>query len=70
MSRKTAALRLMDLADQKGFDVARSTIRDHWRLIDGKGEAARKPGTKSAAFSVREATHFLEAKPDQNVQQH
>jgi hypothetical protein len=70
MSRKTEILCLMTLAGEKGFDVRRSAIRDHWRLIDRAGESARKPGTKSAAFSVREATHFLEAKPDRNVQQH
>jgi hypothetical protein len=57
------------LADQKGFDLARSTIRDHWRLIDGQGRTVRKPGIKSAAFSVREAMHFLEAKPNRTVQQ-
>jgi hypothetical protein len=64
MTRKTEVLRLMDLAERKDFNVARSTIRDHWRLIDGDGNTVRKQDTNSAAFTVREALKFLETIPD------
>jgi hypothetical protein len=64
MSRKDEVLRLMELADRKGFDVTRSTIRDHWRLIDRHGKTVRNGHTNSAAFKVREATRLLEEQPD------
>ena len=59
MTRKTEVLRMMDLAERKGFKVRRSTVRDHWRLIDEEGNSVRKQGTKSAAFTVSEAAEFL-----------
>lgn len=64
MTRKAEILRLFSLADRKGFDVARSTIRDRWRLVDSEGKTARKHGTNLAAFTARDAILFLEAMPD------
>lgn len=64
MTRKTEILRLMDLAEGKGFSVTRSTIRDRWRLIDREGNTVRKRDSNLAAFTVREALKFLETIPD------
>jgi hypothetical protein len=67
MTRKTEVLRLIDLAGRKGFDVGRSTIRDHWKLIDRNGKSIRRQDTNSAAFTVRQASSFLEAMPDRTT---
>jgi hypothetical protein len=39
-------------------------MRDRWRLIDAKGELAKNPRTKAAAFTISEAMAFLQDKPD------
>jgi len=55
-------LALFDLAGRKGHDVTQSTMRDHIRLIDGKGnlseEQERRDGVqlcRGAAVSGRAA---------------
>jgi len=58
-------MELFDLVDCKGFDVVKSTMKDHVRLI-GPDDEAVKNDKGGATHSYAEARRFLEALPDRN----
>jgi len=53
---------LFELAERKGFDVARARMPDHVRLIDSDGRLVVK-NSGEAAFSFDEAWRYLDALP-------
>jgi len=63
MAEYDERLALFDLADRKGYDVAKARLRDHVRLIDPAGRLVVKD-SGGAAFSYAEARRFLEELPD------
>jgi len=65
MAKRDELLRLYDLAAPKGFDVVKSTMKDHVRLI-GADDKSVKNKNGGAAFSYGEARRYFEALPDQS----
>jgi hypothetical protein len=63
---KRELLALFDLADHKGFDIVKATLRGHVRLIEPDGNLVKNK-TGGAAFSYAEARGFLEALPDRKA---
>jgi hypothetical protein len=66
MAKSDELLALSDLADRKGFDVAKARMRDHVRLIDPNGRLVVKE-SGGAVFSYAEARRYLEALPDRKA---
>lgn len=63
MAKRDELSRLFDLADAKGYDVAKARLSDHVRLIDPAGRLVVKD-SGGAAFSYAEARRYLEGLPD------
>ena len=59
-------MELFDLAERKGFDVVKSTMRNHVRLI-GPDDKSVKSDRGGAAFSYAEARRYLEGLPDRGA---
>jgi hypothetical protein len=54
MARRDEIVSLYDLADRKGFDVTKSTMRGHVRLVDGDGNLVKNKNG-GAVFGYAEA---------------